>query len=79
MLDITTNFRGWYDPTHPKKKPLQMKVREAAGRYVEVRGEEPNAALVNAEQLGEEPVRIEGMEVEGANYIARNTVYVGRR
>lgn len=79
MIDDKTRFLGWYDITKPARRSLGAKMEAACERFTEKFGGEVNTILCNAGQLAEEPYERAGTEIRGVTYIARHTVYVGRR
>lgn len=77
MLDDKTQFLGWYDLD--RKKTFQAKLDAACERFAQKFGGEVNTVLCNHLQLRDNPLNREGTEIQGVSYIARDTIYVGRR
>ncbi len=70
-------FLGWYDPD--KKWPARAKLAEAAERYVEKFGAQPEICLTNVTDAAELAADQEApaLLVRGVSYIPRFTFYVG--
>lgn len=66
----------WFD--NDPDRTIEEKIRTAAAFYLAKSGVSPDRCFVNADQLGDETVAIDGVEIDGVRWIMKNNFYVGK-